>query len=136
MTANTAPIFVISSNCKGQTFTSADTTAKKDLWIPGSNGGLLRALSFVTDDTAAVNMDLWVYDGSTAFAIGTINIPIGSGTTTSSNAINGLNTTSLKAILAPDGSLFLPTGFKLQGSCRATMTAAKTTTTFAQGGDY
>lgn len=134
--ANTDPIFIATPNLKGQTFTPTDTIAKKDLFVAGANGSLLRALSFVTDDTAIVNMDLWAFDGTTAWALGTIQIAAGLGVTVNTAGVNGLDSTKIRALLAPDGSFFMPNGWKLQGSCRATMTAAKTTTSFAQGGDY
>lgn len=136
MAANTTPIFGLTANIKAQTFVAADTTTKKDIFIAGSNGSLLRAGGAVSDDTALVNLDLWYHDGSTAWAIGTIQVAIGAGNTVNTAAINLLNTTNIKLLMAPDGSLFMATGTKLQASVRATVTAAKTCTVVCAGVDY
>ncbi len=135
MPANTSPIFVLASNCKGVTFVNADGTAKKTLFTAGTNGSLLTDLNITSDDTAARDIDLFLKDGTTSFALGTIPVTIGAGTTAASNAVNGLDATKLPGVAA-DGTLWLPTGWMVEGAVKVAVTAAKMITVLALGGDY
>lgn len=130
MAANTSPIFELTITSKGQQFTSADTTTKKNIQTGGANGSRVDMLYVSTNDTTAVNLAFYINDGSTDFYIGNVNVPIGAGYTTVAR-IEAMKT------LAPDlGYLVLPSGHILKCNCVATMTAAKTTDVLAQGGDY
>jgi hypothetical protein len=135
MAANIDPIYVLASNCKGVTFVNADGTAKKTLFTAGANGSLLTDLNITSDDTALMNLDLFLKDGTTSFALGTIPVAIGAGTTAASNAVNGLDAAKLPG-LAADGTLWLPTLWTLEGAVKVAVTAAKTVTVLALGGDY
>jgi hypothetical protein len=127
------------ANCDGTTFTSADTTALKDIFTAGANDSDVKALSICSDDTATVNMQLWYFDGATAFLIGTVRAVTLSGTDGAANAVDLLNSTALPFLPVDDaGKRYIPvkTGHKIQASCKATMTAAKTVWIVALGYDY
>lgn len=135
MAANTSPIFKEAVDGKGVSFTSADTTAKKDV-VDASNtttypdGILVEDINVCSDDTAAVNLMFYLNDGSTDYFLGNVNIPIGSGYTTVS-LVKALRT------LQPDlNFMTIKSGYKLKAACLATMTAAKTLTVTWQGGPY
>lgn len=135
MAANTSPIFVLTPNCKGVTFVNADSTTAKDLFVAGANGSRLASVSATTTDTSANNVKLLLYDGSTAWWAGTVNVPTLSGTDGSTAAVN-LLTLSMCPWLNSDGSIVLPTGWKLQVAPLAAVTSAKTLTLVALGADY
>jgi len=130
MAANTSPIFELTPIAKGNTFTSADTTALKTIFTAGTFGSRVDQISIETDDTAAVNLAFYINDGATDFYIGVVNVPIGSGYTTVP-LVDGVLT------LGPTlGYIVVPAVYLLKANCVATMTAAKTTTVLALGGDF
>lgn len=131
MAAGTAPIFEAAPIVKGVTVVPADTTSKKTIATGGANGSRIDAIMVSSDDTAAVNLAFWIYDGSTDYYIGNVVVPIGSGYTTVAR-VDALNT------LSPSlGYLVLPSSSHvLKCSAVATVTAAKTVTVVAMGGDY
>lgn len=126
-------------NTGSVTFTSADTTTLKTLFTAGANDSDIKAINAATDDSAAVNLKLYVTRGGTDYLLGTINIPINSGVTGTVVSVDILNDTSLPSLpLDSAGKRFLPlkTGDVVKCGCLATMTAAKTTTVSAFGQDY
>ena len=135
MAANTSPIFVLTPNCKGVTFVNADGTTLKDMFVAGANGSRLAAVAANTNDTSANNVKLELFDGTTAYWAGTVNVPTLSGTDGTTAAVN-LLALSMCPWLNSDGSIFLPTGWKLQVAPLAAVTAAKTLTLVALGADY
>lgn len=131
MAANTSPIFELVVTCGApQTFASGDTTSKKSLLTAGSNGTRIDSIMCSTDDTTAVNLAFYISISGTDYYIGNVNLPIGSGYTTVArvDAISTLSPTL--------GYLTLPASAILKANCVATMTAAKTTTVVAMGGDF
>lgn len=136
MAANTSPIFVLTPNNKGQTWTHADSAATtKDVFVAGTNGSRLAAVEATSSDTSAIDVQLFYFDGSTAFLIGTVTVAIGAGNTGTVAAQNLLLLSNLPG-LNSDGSLFLKTGEKLQASNVTQVTSAKTLTLAAFGADY
>lgn len=134
MAANTSPIFVLASNLSAATFVNADGTNLKTLFTAGAEGSLLTAIAITSDDTAARDLNLYVTISGTDYRVGQVNIPIGAGTTTTS-AVNALAVGKLPWLNA-DGSFFLPAGQVLKGAMAVAVTAAKTVTVLAVGGDY
>lgn len=130
MAANTSPIFELTPTIKGVEFTSTDTTSKKNIQTGGSNGSRVDSIMCSTNDTVAVNLAFYIYDGVTDFYIGNVNIPIGAGYTTVAR-VDGIYT------LSPTlNYLTLPSGYILKANCVATMSSSKTTDVVAMGGDY
>lgn len=130
MAQNTSPIFELVTTDKGVSFASGDTTTKKSIQTGGTNGTRIDSIMCSTDDTVTVNLAFYINDTVTDFYIGNVNLPIGSGYTTVSRV-------EAMATLSPAlGYLVLPSGYILKANCVATMTAAKTTTVVAMGGDY
>jgi hypothetical protein len=128
MTVNHKAVFELTPVYPGVTFTSADTTALKDIVIGAAEGTRIDMLTVCTNDTAAVNLAFYINDGATDFYIGNVNVPIGSGYTTVAR-VDALT------VLSPSlRYLEIPYGSKLRANCVATMTAAKTTTVTAMGG--
>lgn len=130
MAQNTSPIFELVPTVKGVSFASGDTTTKKAIQTGGTNGTRIDSIMCSTDDTAAVNLAFYISDGTTDYYIGNVALAIGSGYTTVAR-VDAMST--LSPIL---GYLGLPATYILKANCVATMTAAKTTTVVAMGGDY
>ena len=135
MAANTEPIFGLTPNLKEDTITSADTTTAQVIWTAGSNGGKLLAIAATSDDTAAINAKIYINDGVVSYLVGTVNIPIASGTDGAVNSVNLLSPTALPWLDAL-GELALPSGYEVEVGCLATMTAGKTLTLVGIGVDY
>ena len=135
MAANTSPIFVLTIKNKGVTFVNADGTSNKDIFVAGANGSRLAAISAVTTDTSANLVKLYAYDGSTAYQIGDITVAAASGTDGSTASVNLLSL-SMLPFLNSDGSITLPSGWKIQAGVTTAVTAAKTLTLVALGADY
>jgi hypothetical protein len=136
MAANTAPIFVLTINNKGQSWTHSDAAATtKDVFVAGSNGSRLAAVAATSTDTAAIDVQLFAYDGSTAWLVGTVTVAIGAGNTGTVAAQNLLILSS-NPWLNSDGSITLPSGWKLQASNVTQVTTGKTLTLVGLGADY
>ena len=130
MPANTTPIFEVTPFFKGTTFQNADSTSKKTLYTAGTNGSRVDMLAISSDDTTAVNLAIYVSDGTTDHYIGNLNIPAGTGFTTVSR-MDGITT------LAPSlGYIVLAPSWLLKANTVAVVTSAKTVHAIAMGGDY
>ena len=123
------------------TLTSADTTAWKTLYTAGTDDAIVKALSAVSDDTAAINLRLGIDpDGTgTTYQIGTVNVPIASGTNGAAPAVDLLAAAALPGLSYDRHGkpvLLLPGGALLRIAALATMTADKTLTVLAQVEEY
>ena len=127
MAANTAPIFVATANLVEVTFVNADGTTPKDLIAGATDGTKVFATNCTSDDTATVNMQVFMHDGPTAYLLGTVAVVTLSGTDGTNVAVNLLDAVQIPTLDA-DGELFIPTGYKIQVAPLAAVTAAKTVT--------
>lgn len=135
MAANTSPIFGLTANLAECTFVNADGTTPKDLVSAGANGTKVTRIAVHSNDTAAVNLKLLIYDGSTAYAVGVVRVAIGAG---SDGAISGVNLLSQTMLpwLDADGEFFIPSGYKVQVGPLVAVTADKTVTIVCFAVDY
>ncbi len=133
MVANTAPIFVLVSNNAEQTFVNADGTTPKDLVSASTFGSKIFSINVTSDDTVAVDLEVYMHDGTTAYLLATVTVPTLSGTDGFTPAMNLL--ASVPGADG-DGELFIPSGYKMQVGPKAAVTAAKTVTIVCLGGDY
>lgn len=123
----------------GSVILPADTTASKTLYTAGANDAVVKGLSCVSNDTAAVNLRVLLSIGGTEYQIGTVNIPIAAGTNGSANAVDVLNTTAMPFLpLDRNGKRVLPlaAGAILRVAALATITAAKQVTVAAIVEEY
>jgi hypothetical protein len=96
----------------------------------GSYGAIVEALVMNTDDTAAVNVFVYILNGATVQPIGIVNVPLSSGNTASAPTINALLGTGQTLVGLPINSqgkqyIALEAGEVLKVSTLANMTAAK-----------
>lgn len=132
MPANTTgPIFELEPKVWSITLTNADTTVQKTMGAVGANGARIDSIRCCTDDTSAVNLKFFLSNGETDFYLGVVSVPSNSGYTTIP-IVEAVNTLSYSNLLY----LIVPAGWTLKVGCVATMTAAKTTTVTAIGGNY
>lgn len=135
MAAGTAPIFLDSAKTAGVTFVNADGTTAKTLITAGADGGRVIALVATSDDTSAIDVQVFVQraGAGTAYLLGTKQSAIGAGNT------DGAAPTDLLAQLVTDptdGSLILGPGDVVKVGPKAAVTAAKTCYITGQYGDY
>ncbi len=135
MAANTNPIFVLKANLVEVTFVNADSTTPKDLVAGSADGTKILAINVTSDDTATVNLEVYIHDGSTAYLIGTVPVITLSGTDGIVPAVNLLDSTLIPGLDA-DGELFIPTGYKIQVAPLVAVTSAKTATIVCFAADY
>ena len=129
------PIFPGTIQNAGLDVENADGTTLQDLVTAGANGSRINSISVVSDDTAAVVLEFYYYDGTTAFLIGSVSIPTLSGTDGSAPAVSALNLTDMP-FLGDDLSYYLAGTDKIQVAAVAAVTAAKKVTLIATYGDY
>jgi hypothetical protein len=119
--------------------TSADTTTPKLCFTAGADDSDVKAIMVTSNDTAAVNLLLYVTRGGTDYLIGTANIPIASGTNGVAPGIDLLSASVMAGLpLDNVGKRYLPlkTGDTLKVGCLVTMTAAKSCWVSVFGQDY
>lgn len=135
MAANTTPIFVLTANVAEVTFVNADGTTAKDLVSAGTDGTKVFRINCTSSDTATVEMEVYLHDGTTAYLLGTVDVVTLSGTDGATAAVNLLDSTLIPGVDA-DGELFIPSGYKLQVAPKAAVTATYTVTIVCFAGNY
>lgn len=135
MAVNTQPIFAKSPNNAEVTHVPADTTTKKDVCVAVTDGTKLLAINCTSDDTSTVEMEVYLYDGTTAYLLGTKDVPTLSGTDGVTPSVNLLDPTYITG-LDDDGHLFIKSSYKVQVAPKATVTTAKTVTCVGFAVDY
>lgn len=131
MTANFKPVFELTPVNAGVTIVNADGTNLKTIYTAGANGGRIDGISVCSNDTSAVNLAFYINDGASDLYIGNVSVPIGSGYTTVAKVDALL---SLKP--SSQGFIQLKAGFILKCNAVVAVTAAKTVTVVAIGGDF
>lgn len=110
------------------TFLPADTTAKKNIYTATGDDAVVKVLSVVSTDSTAANVQLWLYDGVSDRLLGTIGVPLLSGSNGSAPAIDALNGVLIPGLgFDQNGKrvLGMKAGYILKASLLATLTAAK-----------
>lgn len=100
------------------------------IYTAGTNGGIVDSLMISTSDGAAVNVLLWIMDGSTIIPLGIVNIPLSSGmsaTAPNIDALAGAGTTLTGLAINSNGKRYLQmkAGQILKAGVLAQMSANK-----------
>lgn len=111
----------LGSNTNGATIYTGATTY----------GSIVTSLLFSSDDTAAMQAYVYIYNGSSVRPLGIVNIPIQSGDILTAPNIDGLSGSGITLIGLPrdsNGKQFIPleAGEVLKFSMKAAVTATKT----------
>ena len=139
MALNTNIYVPAAFNNSAQTFVNADSTNLKTLFTAGANGADVRGIAVTSDDSSARNLALYQTISGTDYLIGTINIPVNSGSNGTVVSVNALNSTALpflKLDNAGNRVLSLMAGGILKAKLLVASTADKTITVFIYGMDY
>lgn len=139
MAVTATPALVQTPKITPITIVPADTTAKKTACTAGTNGTKVVSLTAASDDTAAVNVQIWLTRSATSYLIGTVNVPITSGNTGAIASVNLLAPSLIPGLpVDNDGQpyLFLVSGDTLSVSALATVTTAKTVYVTCVSGDF
>lgn len=135
MSGNTHPIFIRQPKGAEVTFVNADGVTAKDLISAGNDGTKITAIAVTSDDTSARVVQLLIHDGATAYLVGSVPVPTLTGTDGVNAAIDILNPSYLPW-LDSEGAFTIPAGYKVQVKPTVAITAAKTLTVVAFGGDF
>ncbi len=139
MAVTATPIFPQTITTTAMTIVAADTTTKKTLYTGGVNGSKIEYLYITNTDTNAYTVNIFITIGATDYLIGTINLPLSAGNTTSAPTINLLTNSNLAGLnydINGNRYLMLANGATLKAATTGTVTAAKTITFITQGGDF
>lgn len=136
MPANTNPIFVGVPQDWAVELDNADGTSLVTLMTAGDDGSLLEGMSACSDDTSAVELDLYLNDGASDFYLGSASIPAGAGTDGGTTpAVNVWNQTDFPWI-QDEMTRRLGSGSLIKVAAHTAITAAKVVHIAAWGGDY
>lgn len=106
-------------------------------YTAGSYGADVTSLLASTNDTAAVNVFVWILNGSTVRPLGIVNVPLSSGNVASTPSVDLIASIPGLPINA-QGKRYIPlyNGEVLRVGALANLTAAKTCYVTALGSDY
>ena len=136
MASNKDPIFLNSLQATPVQILNADASTEKTVFTAGAaEGGLLTVLSATTDDTTAVDLVVKLKSGATTNILGIVNIPIGSGTDGTTDAVNILIGSEI-SYKQDDDSIPVGKGDSIVVNALATVTSGKTVYVTAAGGSY
>jgi hypothetical protein len=140
MATTSTPIYAQKIQSWAYQFLPATTTTKTVIVAGGANGSQVTSLTFHSTDTAAMNMALSLYDGTTYYQLCVINIPAASGNASlATPPIDAFRNPYFVGLqFDPFGNkvLNVPSGWSLVGAMLVTITTAKVVNALAQGGDY
>lgn len=136
MPTNKATIFANDIAETGTSFTDADTTVAKAIFLAPADGSTITNINATSDDTSDVIAVITKNDGSNDFIIGEITIPAGAGTDGVTPAKSLLDSVAIPGALQNDGSMILKAAWSIKVNAKVTMTAAKQVDIVASGGGY
>jgi hypothetical protein len=139
MAKSTSLFLPKNANNQSITLTSADTSVAKFCFTAGADDSNVKAILATTNDTATINLAIYLTRGAVDYLIGTVNVPVASGTNGSAGTVDLLSASAFPGLpLDNVGKRYIPmkTGDTLKIGAIATMTAAKTCWVSVLGEDY
>jgi hypothetical protein len=120
--------------------TSATTTVSQLIFTPGADDSGVVAIIVTSNDTAAINLQIFRTVSGTDYLLGTVRIPASSGVGGATASVDVLGSTLLPGLPTDNtGKPYLPvqkTTDTLRAAPLATMTAGKTCTVNVFGDSY
>lgn len=117
----------------------ADTTTLKTVVTGGASGTKVTSLLLSSTDTADKVVQLWLTRSGVSYLLGTVAVPLSSGTTAAILSINAFSTTVIPGLPTDnDGQryLLLKSADKLEVAVTVTLTAAKVINAVAVAADF
>lgn len=141
MVVTATPIFPQTIVNTPVTIVNADSTNKKTVYTGGTNGSKVENILVTNTDTAAYTLQFFFTISATDYLVASVNIPASAGNLSTVNSINPLaTTTNWGPALNLDSNgnpyLYIANGTTLKAAVTGAVTAAKTMTILAQGGDF
>lgn len=146
LNSNQVPKYAITPNggvgvitASSNTVTLGSDTNGATIYTAGASGGRVYSLVANTDDTAAVNVLLYILNGASVRPLGIVNVPLSSGNAANVLNVNCLDSTVLKGLpldMAGNRYIALQGSEILKCGALANLTALKKCYVTAQGSDY
>jgi ribosomal protein S11 len=142
MAVTATPIYPQTLTNTPITIVNATGSSAVTAYTGGANGTKLEAIYVTnTDSSAAYAINVFIKQSSTSYLLGTVNVPLSSGNTTSASTINLLSSSgNLGAVLPKDSNgnpyIYLSSASSVTVASTTTVTSAKTLTFLAQGEDF
>lgn len=136
---NTVPTFVRQPSNGKVNIVNADGQTQKTVYTAGASGSKITSLIATSTDTSSRDVEISITNGGTSYAIGTVSVVAGAGTSSGVNSVNMLNLSNIPGLpVDSDGQpyLLLISGDTLTLSALVSVTTAKTITISAFGGDF
>jgi hypothetical protein len=127
------------ANNQSVTILPADTTVAKLVFTAGADDSDVKAIVATSNDTAAVNLAVYVTRSAVDYLLGTVNVPLGAGTDGTKPSVDVLAALGIPGLPLDDALkpyLPLKTGDTLKIGALVTITAAKTVWISVFGQDY
>ena len=135
-----APIYVGTIKNGAVQIVNADGTTLKTLYTAGSSGSTINSIMVTSTDTSNRDIQLFLYDGSTSYLLGTYQILANSGNTNAIVTVDLLkNTQNLAAAFDALGNktINLQANYVLKvGLLTGSVTAAKALNFVCYAGDF
>ena len=142
MAVTNTPAFVQNANPGVVNIVNADAQAQKVLLTAGANGSKVESISIASSDTVARDISIYLTRAAVNYLLTTVSIPAGAGQPAAPAAIPAVDIMrsaqwpGLAFDAVGNRYLLLKSGDTLTVNAPVSITAAKTVTVQAQGGDY
>lgn len=139
MSKSTSLMLPQNANTQSITLLPGDTTVAKLCFTAGSNDSDVKAIIATSNDTAAINLQIWITRSAVDYLLGIVNVPITAGAAANIPGVDLLSALNMAGLpLDAVGKRYIPmkTGDTLKVGCLATMTTAKTCYVSVFGQDY
>lgn len=126
-------------NAAGITFTNADTTTIKNIYTAGADDSLIKSIAVTSSSTTDADALFYLFNGTTRFLFGHLDVPANAGFNGIVNQVNGLNKTNFPCLeMNSSGVAFLPlkTGWSLQVALKNTLAAGEILTVVVSVEDF
>jgi len=135
--ATATPIFPQTVKNGVITIVNATGTANVTSYTAGTSGAKIESWIVTSTDTSDRILNIWYNTSATNYLIGTVNIPLNSGNSTSVPTVDILaNLTGLARDSNGNKYIYVSASNLLTISVTVAVTAAKTVTSFIQAGDF
>jgi hypothetical protein len=140
MTVTSTPIYPQTINTPTAQILPANTTALVTLYTAGTNGSKIENIILTNTDTAAAYaITLSIVIGGVTSVIGTVNVPLSAGNTTSAPAVSVMQSTNIPFSYDAFGNpyMYLASGAVLKINSATTVNTSKiVAATCVASGDF
>lgn len=139
MAVTSTPIFPQAIQSTTAQISNASGTTPVTIYTAGANGSKIENIICSNTDTAAsYSVQLSITNGANTNIIGTINVPLSSGTATTASAVSLINSANLPTAKDSNGNpyIYLAASCTLKAASLTTVTSGKFLEITTNGGDF